>query len=633
MIKKIVLVLMLAIVSLTLISCSSPEPPEENDEFDVDVFLEQYNEQLTERKNYFRQYLLDRHSKNYSAKFGFSISAAFYDWYKETGEQKYYDQFILQTQKCYEDVARAQDCFKICYAAYHYGLFSDLYSDELKALAKKMFTTTTVYGDTPSTTNHALMFAVGTYLANQYFPGELQCEYYGYDAAQNNDPYGENTIKEVIKAYPITGVYEANSTTYFPSHFFPIMAIADCSEDEELAQIARVTLHNAIMTFAPVWQNGHISVGNQRNYQPYTAENEGGVTNTLLWYYFGGRDEFPDYNQLDSAESSFIGWALYSDFLPHWIGAAISLDREEVYEHYETHIYTKDRYETTYSDFMYTYMHQDYAVFSMKTTVSKADIYVKRLRGFDRDMWGVNWIAENPDEKSNFSICNWDAPVTDAHTQIGNSVYSDVLHHEGTVIGVFDIPALYDSNLPDYKPPKYITINMPTNHKAIIDESYKGEMYVHYGNLLIGFKISVPFNYENEDHTYTQDVTKAWFVCEVMDVDDVEGDTLEDQLYYFQSLCQGSFRTIEEDFSGRTKVSYTAIDGTTLSLQCVGDNLPTNGIINGEVQKYNIQNWPSQSNPWIEAKVGDKVITYNYKGNSVIFDFKNWTVSEREKND
>ena len=490
----------------------------------------------------------------------------------------------------------------------------------------------TVYGDRPSTTNHALMFAVGTYLANQYFPGEIKTEYYGYDAIQTDDPTAEKTIREIIELYPITGVYEFNSTTYFPSHYLPLLAIAECSEDEELANKALMVVHNSIFTFAPVWLKGHIAVGNERNYQPYTAENEGGVTNTLLWYYFGGRDVYPTHTQLIESESPYIGFALYSDFLPHWISAAISSDREEVYEHYETHLYTKDRWNVTYTFFMNTYMHQDYAVFSARDTVSKVNNktglydYVACLRGFDRDIWGVDWTCEDPNEKSNFSICNWDAPVTDAHTKLGNTVYSQVLHDKGTVIGVFDIPSEFDSRYPDYTYPRYLTINMPTNYKALINEAYKGEMYVHYGNLLIGFKLSLPFVYKNEDHTYTEDVTKAWFVCEVMDVDDVEGDTYEDQLYYFQSLCQGSFRSIEEDLTGRTKISYTSIDGTSLSLQYGGDEAPTNGIINGIDQIYDTSNWPSQLNPWTDTKYGDKTIVYSYKGNQIVFDFEEWTV-------
>lgn len=45
-------------------------------------------------------------------------------------------------------------------------------------------------------------------------------------------------------------------------------------------------------------------------------------------------------------------------------------------------------------------------------------------------------------------------------------------------------------------------------------------------------------------------MTKGWFVCEIMDADDAEGDTYEEQLAYFSSLCDSSFRSIKKDFTG-----------------------------------------------------------------------------------
>ncbi len=617
---------------LALFGCNGggDTPPDETDEeysFDFDT----YNAELRERKDYIFDYLITRHGSNYSHKFGFSVSAARIDKYLETGDQEYLDSALHQAKKCYEHLERSPDCFGISFAIHHYGLFNEYYSEELKAYAKKIFTETTVYGDRPSTTNHALMFAVGTYLANQYFPGEIGTEYYGYDAVQTDDPTAEKTLYDIVNKYPITGVYEYNSDTYFICHFLPLLAIAECSDDEVLATKARMVLHNAIFTLAPIWLKGHTAVAKERCYQPYTAENEGGAATTLLWYYFGGRDVFPNYKQLDEAESMFMGFALYSDFLPHWISVAMANDRSEIYTHLETHIYTKDRYNTTFTAFLQTYMRQDYAVYSGVNTCSLIDLYVNRYRGFDRVIWGCDWVAEDPNEKSNFSICNWDDVVTDNHTKIGCTVYSDVLQNNGTVIGVFDLPEEYDERYPDYKYPRYLTINMPTNYKAIIDESFNGKMFAHFGNILIGFKLSIPFVYKGEDHTYTNPVTKAYFVCEIVDADDVEGDTYEEQLAYFQSMLEVSFRTIEHDFSDRTKVSYRTVEGTTMELQYGGDGYVTRGVIDGVAQKYQISAWPSQSNPWVHAEIGDEIITYSYKGHSITFDFNEMKITESKK--
>ena len=479
-----------------------------------------------------------------------------------------------------------------------------------------------------------LTAAVGTYLANQYFPGEIKTEYYGYDNVQTDDPTAAKTVYKVLKSYPITGVYENNSDTYFVVHFLSMLALAECASDETIKAMAQTALHNSIFTFAPVWLNGHISVAQQRCYSPYTSENDGGMTNTLLWYYFGGRKEYPSFDKLDYAEAIGMGFVLWSDFIPHWISVAMANDRSEVYNHVETHTYYKDRsnWDLTFLTFMKTYMHQDYAVFSEVDIHTKMVYYVKYLRGTGRILWGVDWTTEDPNEKSNFSIHNFvrDLSYT-THVQSGATVYSQVLQNDGTVIGVFDLPEEYDSRYPDYVYNRYITINMPNNYKAIIDDSAtKGEMYLHYGNLLIGFKLSIPFNYQGEEQTHTSDITKAYFVCEVMDVDDVEGDTIEEQLEYFQSLLLGRFRKITYDYSDRTKISYTSVDNVFMELQAANDGYLPYGKIGDEVQNYYVDSWASQSNPWIEAAYGDKVITYTYKDKSVTFDFEKNIVFEWE---
>ena len=228
--------------------------------FDMDGYLKG----LESRKEYLTDFLFTRHNDHSTGKFGFGISALKMRLYFETNDQSYFDDEMLQAYKCYQNLESNQFCF----AAYHYGLFNEYYSDELKAYAKEVFVNSKAYAGSPSTTNHALTFAVGTYLANQYFPGEIKTEYYGYDNKQTDDPTAEKTLYKVLKSYPITGVYENNSDTYFVIHFLAMLALAECAEDETLRSMAQTALHNSIFTFATVWLNGHISVAQQRNYSP-----------------------------------------------------------------------------------------------------------------------------------------------------------------------------------------------------------------------------------------------------------------------------------------------------------------------------------------------------------------------------
>ncbi len=594
----------------------------------------EYLEGVSERREFLREYILARHKTNYSAKWGFGVAYMELKMYEETKDETYLNQARTQIGKCFDYLEKNPDCFNIFYAIYNYGLCKEYYTEEMLEKAKRIFINTSAYGMEPSTTNHALMFAVATYLANQYFKDEIKTPYFGYDSADRTDPTAEKTVKMVLKNYPITGVYECNSDTYFLCHFYPMLALSRLAEDDTVKNMALVNVENSLFTLAPIWLNGHTVIGKERCYQPFLNENEGGQATNLLWYYFGERKENPSYTQLDNAETGSLAWAITDEFLPNWISVLMARDRSETYTHKECHITSKTRngVSSLYYEFLESYINKNYGVFTMKPMTYPYNSFIKLIRGFDRLNWGVNWLTDDPNEYSTFNIINWDKEFNNQHIQIGATPFQDVLQNEGTVIGVFDIPDSTGFSDFDGVYTKYATLSMPNNYKAIRDySSINGTMYVHFGNILIGFKTSVNFIYDNTKNFNNLPEFpngKGYFLCEVMSASEVEGKNIEEQLDYFESLCTAKFRNVIVDYSKETKIVYTSINGVKMELSCISDNVITNGKINDVSLIYDIFHYPSQDNPWIKANVNDKLITYNYKGATATFDFNNYTFKE-----
>ncbi len=597
------------------------DPDETGYVFDMDEYLTEF----ARREDYLVDYYVRYHSNNFSPKFGFGISAVKFKLYEETQDERYLTEALTQTRKCFENYARGTDVFGVYNAAFHYGLFSKYYTEDLEEYARECMIAATAYSDRPSTTNHALMAAVGRYLVSEYFPEADITEYYGYDDPQTSDPTGLNTIKGILKGYPITGVYEYNSDTYFACHYFPLMAIGLCSKNEALAKEAMMVIENALFTMAPVWLKGHLAAASERTYMPYAGQNYGGLSTLLLWYYFGGDEkQYPNKAELDFMEGNGIGFALYSDFMPHWIALAMANDRDETYHHKELHYYNKTRWQTAFVTYMQTYMNKKYAVFSSKTEIRSSQLtYTGAYNGYYRQVlnWAARWVRDNPSDRSTFSIQNVSNIDTSRNIKFGTTPYEQVLQHNGSVIGVFDVPE-------DHEYPGLL-IYQPDNYVAIIDESYLGRMYVHYETVIIAYALSIPFVLMIEDNKIrTNPVTKAYFACEVIDSSDIEGETPEEQLLYVQSLLEGNFKNIKSDLTGKPWIEYVALDGTVMSLQYGGDEQNSNETINGEPVTYDLETYPVQSNPWVTQKWPENVITYTYKDHSITFDFEKKEIIE-----
>jgi len=612
------------ILAVLLIGCNGkPQKPNDNTDdtsFDLDSYKAEIDKDFAKRRQHLIDYLLDL--KDYGARTGFGNSSIKFFLYESTGDESYLADALEHSKKSWAAYAKHGDTFSVMQSTLHYGMFSKYYDDELLEMSKNAIINSPDYAYAPSTTNHALCCAVGAYLANQYFPGQIKTEYYGYEGPQTDDPTGEKAIRAVLEAYTTDGIYEFNSDTYFVAHLMPLYSLYKCASDKEISNKAYLILENAFFSMAPIWLEGHMAVATERTYTPYAAQNCTGQTGLLLWYYFGGPEQFPTESEMTYMEARSIAYFVASDYRPSWMATAMANDRSEPYLHTEMHRYYKDRWKTTFISYLKTQMYEDYAVFSSRIQIT-GKLYVDAYNSYYRHPldWGVRWTEEDPSVKSTFSIQHVSNIDNDRNTKFGTTAYQQVLQHGNTVIGVFDLPK--DHPFPG------LVIYQPDTYSAVIDGSSSGEMYFHYGQIIIAYKLSVPFVMNIEDNKLRTDaITRAWFVCEVFDTDDIPAGTPEQQLNHVKSLCEAPFANVSGKLNVATTVEYTNVKGDVMSLQYSGYKRNPADVINGEKVVYDLKSAYSQSNPWVSQKYGEKTVTYRYEDYELTIDYDAGTIVE-----
>ena len=620
--KKIVYGFLIILICLFLIGCEDENPDTKDD---IPLNMEEYLVGLEQRKNQVLEIVKTYWGRTscYFSKDGFAIANATFYMYEQTNDELYLEKALAQSKLAFEKLSRDGDCFGIYYGIDHYIRYKKYYSDpELKEKYENILITSKAYSDLPHTPNHSLMCAVARYLASEIFPDEDIANFYGDYSNRSDDYTGKKTIIERLKNYPSYGEYEFNSETYFYCHFMPLRSIAELAQDEEMANMAKLVTENMMMSIAPVWLDGLMMTGTCRSYNPFSAQAELGCGSMIFWYFFGGID-LTDKQIIDS-EGLFLSSVIASGYIPNWMTIMMAQDRDEAYTHYEMHSFRQENWDASFIACLKTYMNKTYGVFSLKNLLYPQGNYEKLFAGFYKQQfdWGVRWKTENPSDKSTFTIQHVQSPIVNVKA-FGTSPYQQTLQNQSTVIGVYDIPESYE--YPN------VYISQPNCYKAMIDESYLGRVYLHYGDVIIAYAMSTPFtaaNIENQIITINN-IRKGYFICETFEASAIDGETYEEQLWYVQSLFEGTIRTVTFDKTSNSKLKYTAVNGDELEIEYGGNDKLSNGKINGTSVSYTNKDYPVQSNPWVNQKWSDTIVTYTYGNHSIIFDFDKWTMEEK----
>ena len=157
-----------------------------------------------------------------------------------------------------------------------------------------------------STSNHKIMAALTRYLATQVWgPDSFRADPYfmekdpyiiemtgkakdpppGYvwgTSFGKGDATGEKYLREIITATVRGGPGEFASRPYGAQNVLPLLTLADCAKDAEMAAQARIAYEVCLVQIAPAWLRGHIATFAPRSYPDTEVPATMGVRNAAM---------------------------------------------------------------------------------------------------------------------------------------------------------------------------------------------------------------------------------------------------------------------------------------------------------------------------------------------------------------
>ena len=444
--------------------------------------------------------------------------------------------------------------------------------------------------NTGFTPNHRLMVRTARYLAAQEWPDAT----FASDALAN-DPTGEQYLLEEIEEFVHVGAFhELDSDVYMAFHTGPLLSLLDLATDPTMAKHARLAFEWFFANAAGEYLEGHWITSSMRTrsliYRLGSYQN----SDATHWLYFGGAPFIG--NERNNA--SAVPFAVSSYRLPEII-KDIANDRSEAHTHLE-----RGRGPGGIRYLKTNYVAPTYGVFSQYE-------YNGSLR-FNKIMlrWGVKWVR--PGEESQFWVKH---PSAEGNLpNEGATEFEQVLQHEGTLVGVYNIrPA---------DPYPALRGFVPTNHRAVIDDSDSGRIYLHYETVMIALTLTEPFDWNASDRFLDQPATKIGLVVETAAPTDYGTGSPSAQLEAFKdALLDQTELDASEIQASQPTLRYTSLAGDVLEISY--DNYRR---INGHT--LNLDVWPMLHNPWVYQDYNDDILTLKNGSQRRTYDFASFTVEE-----
>lgn len=242
----------------------------------------------------------------------------------------------------------------------------------------------------------------------------------------------------------------------------------------------------------------------------------------------------------------------------------------------------------------------------------------------------LKWVSEKP--SATFAVCmeNPARPYRLSENRAnalgyGENPFSQYLQHEGTLIGVYAVPATFP----------YCKLYAPfTTGGAILKRVEKaGWVFCHNGSMLMGFHPVKPYTWgkkpwSNCDLLWCEARTNAW-VLETSELKPFAGGGVDAELGRFADAVLAKRRVDAASLdSPQPRLRYTALSGHTLDLTWLPHQAPYTGQSKVDGAAINYKSWPLLTNPWVQQSLDDPVLTINYAGRRLTFDFAKWTRRE-----
>lgn len=466
-----------------------------------------------------------------------------------------------------------------------------------------------------STPNQRIMWAAACRLA---------CETWGTAAVTTNsnasnktgEPTGKGYIERICDRTVRYNFEERWAKHYLEYTLGPLRSVADFTTDPVLANKSRMTWNWGWMDIASMSFKGRWSIPAGRGGLVQDG-NSSDISEHGSWLMFGGT---PRANMLDADQSLLYtqpkvgapNTITQPPIIPEMLEAATNRDvpftRRGMARVHETQFAT-------------SYLTKDWTLYSQleadTTLNSDGTLKVKDLdnggvpsNDWSSERWAVLW------DETGAAGLTMKAPTGYGWCQgCGLGPHEDVVQHEGTLVGIFNIPTTWTW--------QYTNDSIPTNTTAVInDAATTGRLFLHYSKVLIAITRSDIGNFTWPPAAQTS-CTKRGFAIECASLSEYPQSTPEARLAAFKVDILTHPADTSHVNDATPRMIYTTRAGKVLDIM-----YGQGGKIDGSPLDY--EGWPLNESPWsYQAQMGNMWVFG--KERKLLWNYNNWTESADNK--
>ena len=505
------------------------------------------------------------------------------------------------------------DPFNMHAIMHAYYLNRGVFTMEMREKIKRIVSTPNYSRPAGVSLNYELMRGGAGYLAAQEWP-ELK-DSNGNDAA---------TIMKFCRGYlmkQFSGTCSRNASeydapVYYGTDFGPARMVAEFAKDDELARAAKMTLDYMLIQTGCHWHRGyHISSAGRGKYwgSLNLSPHSSAPTNGMGFLLYGSKQPF---NMASAPQSYWLahpGKKMDADFLSRW-QATLPDERTVLANHiWPSHSQIVHKL---------AWFTEGYGLASQRADGSPFSSYLfKECR---RTM--LKW--ESPRPASTFTIIQENRRRP--QEKIGNSFaygenpYCQTFQHQGTLIGVFDVPEDYG----------FWKTRAPfTTAGSIIKRTEKdGWVLCHGGSMLFAFSLIGPSRWdkpiprENLELLLCEERRGGW-ILETSTLAPFAGGGPDAELQRFGEAIAKRTQIGGDVQKSPPRLAFKNLAGHTLDLtwKPLQDPLKDECRLNGKAVDY--AKFPQlQTNGVIQPSGGPLTITAGSRSRT--WDFKKWQIRD-----
>ncbi|MGF1486691.1 MAG: hypothetical protein ACFBSE_06205 [Prochloraceae cyanobacterium] len=492
------------------------------------------------------------------------------------------------------------------YSFYYWGLidtylrWQDYYTEAQKTKARQLLLEADIY-DTGKTENHRIMLAVTRFLAAETWPDRLFVGNYS-----TKDPTGKQQILKMMSEFVSQGMVEHDSPIYHAMYLGSFRTLADFAKDREIKQKAEIIFEWLLINSSGEWLEGHWAASSLRKFPTVHRQNEYGAGQYALWLFYGGKKP-----RSYSIEAAYAVQHAVADYRMPQIIQDIARERQKPYIHR-----AYDRWGGKDDDRFYktTYMTPRGAIYSQFEEIGNKLSWSKQGH-----RWGIVWTGSNRDSIF-WATHPIKGPKADRKSR-GITDYEQVLQHNKTIVGVYNIPA--------DDPYKYVIGKTPQGFRDYIDRSDRGEIYLDYGTVKIGLSLftigpdgaRIGFDWSSQDSEFQgpRSVLEGKLKVGLVAVA-AFGDEFANLEEFARAL---NFKDRIDDsqiLEQYPRIQYTDLDGHLLDIRF-------DRHLRVDDRDLDPSSWPLIENPWTTyPQNGNLKLTFGNKVRKYIFSAKEWRV-------